>query len=42
MKRNALIVLRRTAIVSLLSFTSITASARNTGDAKAGAQKFKC
>ncbi|HPT57052.1 MAG TPA: cytochrome c [Casimicrobium sp.] len=42
MKRNALIVLRRTAIVSLLSLTSITAFAQAPqGDAKAGAQKVQ-
>lgn len=42
MKRNALIVLSSTAIVSLLSFTSITAFAQAPqGDAKAGAQKVQ-
>ena len=42
MKRNALIVLSSTAIVSLLSFTSIPASAQAPqGDAKAGAQKVQ-
>jgi cytochrome c553 len=42
MKRNALIVLRSTAIVSLLSLTSLPAFAQAPqGDAKAGAQKVQ-
>jgi cytochrome c553 len=42
MKRNALIVLRSTAIVSLLSLTSLPAFAQAPqGDAKAGAQKIQ-
>jgi len=42
MKRNALIVLRSTAIVSLLSLTCLPAFAQAPqGDAKAGAQKVQ-
>jgi cytochrome c553 len=42
MKRNALIVLRSTAIVSLLSLTSLPAFAQAPqGDAKVGAQKVQ-